>query len=136
MNIEERIKKLKELTDIQCSAGNWNCNSYMHGMANGMIFATAILEDEEPKYLSAPQYPEIFLDDLDLSSSTALLASEEVALKSDVEYLVAELIDWGKDAEWIIKTLRDRGYDTAGGILESNLESTRKALDKFTKPTE
>ena len=53
--MEKELKKLKELLDIQCSDGNWNFDPYMHGMANGMIFCVALLEDKEPVYLEAPK---------------------------------------------------------------------------------
>lgn len=56
-----RIAKLREMVNLQCSNGNWNCNSYMHGMANGMIFLLAMLENKEPQYLKAP---DVWLDDL------------------------------------------------------------------------
>lgn len=49
------LEKLKELTATQCSPGNWDFDPYMHGMANGMILAVAILEDAEPEYLEAPE---------------------------------------------------------------------------------
>ncbi len=48
------LKTLKELTEIQCRNGNWNFDPYMHGMANGMIFALSIFENTEPQYLEAP----------------------------------------------------------------------------------
>jgi hypothetical protein len=48
------LEKLEEATKIQCSDGNWNWDHYMHGMANGMIFALACLKGEEPQYLQAP----------------------------------------------------------------------------------
>ena len=58
---EEKIARLQALTNVQCSDGNWNCNSYMHGMANGMIYIMAMMKNEEPKYLKAP---DVWLDDL------------------------------------------------------------------------
>ena len=45
---------LQDALNIQCSDGNWNYDPYMHGMANGMIFAMSLLTKEEPKYLEAP----------------------------------------------------------------------------------
>lgn len=50
----DNLDKLKDVIDIQCSDGNWNYDPYMHGMANGLICALAILEDKEPKYKEAP----------------------------------------------------------------------------------
>lgn len=51
---------LKNVTDIQCSHGNWNCNSYMMGMANGLILAMSLLTGENPEFKSAPEQ---WLDD-------------------------------------------------------------------------
>lgn len=54
---DKRIADLKEIVKIQCSNGNWNCNEYMHGMANGLLLAEQILlgdANELPKYLEAP----------------------------------------------------------------------------------
>ena len=51
---KENIDRLREVVDIQCSTGNWDCGPYMYGMANGLILALAIMENKEPKYLEAP----------------------------------------------------------------------------------
>ena len=55
------LDKLKEVTAVQCSSGNWDYDPYMHGMANGLIFAVACMEDKDPVYLSAPK---IWLKDI------------------------------------------------------------------------
>lgn len=55
VGLDERIKKIKELTDIQCSNGNWDYDPYMHGMANGILLAVTVLDDKEPVYQSAPE---------------------------------------------------------------------------------
>ena len=47
----KKIEKLKEVTKIQCSKGNYDVNEYMRGMANGLILAEAIMEDKDPKYI-------------------------------------------------------------------------------------
>ena len=52
---EERIIELQGLVKTQCSDGNWNYDPYMHGMANGMILALAIVEGNEPQFLDAPE---------------------------------------------------------------------------------
>ena len=52
--MEDRLEKLREIVKTQCSEGNWNYDGYMHGMANGLLLALAILEDEEPEFLEAP----------------------------------------------------------------------------------
>lgn len=49
------IEQLEAATKIQCSDGNWNYDPYMHGMANGMIFALATLRGEQPQYLDSPE---------------------------------------------------------------------------------
>lgn len=53
-NDQKSIQKLRELTKLQCSDGNWNYNNYMHGMANGMIFALSLFDGVEPIFLDAP----------------------------------------------------------------------------------
>jgi len=52
--VESKIKKLQGMIDLQCSDGNWNYDPYMHGMANGMIFAMSVLNGKDPKYMTAP----------------------------------------------------------------------------------
>ena len=52
--MSNKLSELKELVDIQCSDGNWNYDSYMRGMANGMLLSVAILEDKDPLYLNEP----------------------------------------------------------------------------------
>ena len=59
--LNNKIEKLQELIDIQCSAGNWDHSPYMHGMANGMLVAMSVLTGESPKFKDAP---DMFLDDL------------------------------------------------------------------------
>jgi len=48
-------EKFRNLVKIQCSNGNWNYDPYMHGMANGMILALAMMDGTEPKYKTAPK---------------------------------------------------------------------------------
>jgi hypothetical protein len=47
--------KMQEIIAIQCSDGNWNYDPYMHGMANGMIYANSLFLDLEPKFLDSPK---------------------------------------------------------------------------------
>lgn len=49
-----KLQKLKDMIKIQSTDGNWNHSQYMHGMANGMILALALLEDKDPVFLHAP----------------------------------------------------------------------------------
>ena len=49
------IEILKELLEVQCQDGIWNQNPYMHGLANGLICAIAVMEDKAPEYLEAPE---------------------------------------------------------------------------------
>jgi len=53
-NTEALLDVFDEMLAIQCSKGTWNANPYMHGMANGMIFMRALISDEDPAYLDAP----------------------------------------------------------------------------------
>ncbi len=50
----DKRDSLAEMVAVQCSDGNWNYDPYMHGMANGMIYALALIDDVEPEFLEAP----------------------------------------------------------------------------------
>lgn len=58
MNLTQKlminIKALEDITDVQCSEGNWNYDPYMQGLANGMILSLAIIQDKAPKFKGAP----------------------------------------------------------------------------------
>jgi len=49
--IPSRINSLRNITDIQCTKGNYTYDDYMRGMANGLILALSIMEDKDPKFL-------------------------------------------------------------------------------------
>lgn len=53
--MKENLKKLRELTEVQSSTGNYDYDAYMHGLANGMILAQSIVLGEKPKLLDAPK---------------------------------------------------------------------------------
>ncbi len=54
--LNEKIESLKKALEIQKTDGNWNYDPYMQGMANGIIFALSVLEDDdEPEYLKPPK---------------------------------------------------------------------------------
>lgn len=52
--MEEIIKSLQELVDIQGKDGTWNHNEYMLGMFNGMELMLATVEEREPKFRTLP----------------------------------------------------------------------------------
>lgn len=54
--MDEKLKELKDILNIQLMNGNWNYDPYMHGMLNGMILMIAILEDEPPIFKEAPPF--------------------------------------------------------------------------------
>jgi len=47
-NIEECVKKLKEMINVQKKVAR---GEYMIGVYNGLIFSLSLLTGEEPKYL-------------------------------------------------------------------------------------
>lgn len=53
--LQKRISNVQDVTNIQCSKDNWDYDSYMRGMANGLICAMAILNNIEPIYLEPPK---------------------------------------------------------------------------------
>jgi len=69
--MEVRLANLKDCVAIQCFDGNWNYDRYMHGMANGLILALAVMEGCEPKYLEAPEQ---WLKDVETDSDLAVVS--------------------------------------------------------------
>ena len=60
--LKERLEKLNEMVDIQCSDGNWNYDPYMFGMANGMIFSVNIIENDLDNPYTGQKSKRPFLD--------------------------------------------------------------------------
>jgi hypothetical protein len=48
------ILGIRQALDIQKQSGNFDSSPYMLGMANGLIFALACIDNVEPNYLKAP----------------------------------------------------------------------------------
>jgi len=55
--LREGLMTLRDLLEVQTDDGNWNYNSYMHGMANGMILSENVVsgEDKDPIFLDTPE---------------------------------------------------------------------------------
>ncbi len=51
---KQRLSTLREMTDVQCTSGNWDYDNYMHGLANGMIYAISVIDDCPANFLDAP----------------------------------------------------------------------------------
>lgn len=53
--LRTRREAIDEMIKIQLTDGNWNYDSYMHGMANGLLVAQAVMYDlHDFEGLSAP----------------------------------------------------------------------------------
>lgn len=56
MNIEQkRIETSESLIKTQSSDGNWNYDSYMHGMLNGMMLIHSVFTDKKFEPYDAPK---------------------------------------------------------------------------------
>lgn len=53
--LEKKVKTVKNIRDVQGMAGNWDYDSYMHGMYNGLELALSIVEDRKPEFKNAPK---------------------------------------------------------------------------------
>lgn len=73
--VEERIKQLKQITEVQGNKGNFDYSEYMWGMYNGMELALAIMEDREPVYKNKPK---LFTTDKDKIESEEKSFREKV----------------------------------------------------------
>jgi hypothetical protein len=45
---------LRRAVKVASEQGNSRCNDHLHGMANGMILALAIIDGQPPEYLPTP----------------------------------------------------------------------------------
>ena len=63
---EQQLESTQDIVNVQCNDGNWNCDSYMHGMANGMLVVQSMFTDRDPVFLEAP---EIWLSDSESESA-------------------------------------------------------------------
>ena len=54
MTKEER-EIMRQMLEVQGQHGNWNYDSYMHGLYNGMEYMVALAEKREPKFRDAPE---------------------------------------------------------------------------------
>ena len=49
------IRAITDVRKVQTLPGNWDYNSYMHGMANGLILAESFFRScARPEFLDAP----------------------------------------------------------------------------------
>ena len=53
---KKRVRKLVDITTIQCSEGNWNYSEYMFGMANGLIMAESVMKNDRPIFLEKENF--------------------------------------------------------------------------------
>jgi hypothetical protein len=63
--LEEIKSSIQDVLKIQGADGNWNYESYMHGMYNGMVLIDSILRGIEPVF---KEEPEQFICDVEVTS--------------------------------------------------------------------
>jgi len=61
------VEQLKDLIKTQSSHGNYDCNPYMWGLANGLILALSLFDGVSPVFLERPAK---FLDDEPVDDAT------------------------------------------------------------------
>ena len=52
---EPVAETMRQMLEVQGQHGNWNYDSYMHGLYNGMEYMVALAEKREPKFKDAPE---------------------------------------------------------------------------------
>jgi len=52
---EPMTETMRQMLEVQGQHGNWNYDSYMHGLYNGMEYMVALAEKREPKFRDAPE---------------------------------------------------------------------------------
>lgn len=74
---ESLIKQLEDLTEVACEKGTVDHDPYLHGMANGMIFALSLMQDSEPYYINPPDFYQSELDALDQLNKDGVFLKRE-----------------------------------------------------------
>ncbi len=83
-----RVGALDNVCKIQRTDGNWNYAPYMHGMANGLIIALAIMQGVDPQFLDAPT---VWL--ANKKSSGLVEAVDEIVNSEEVDRAIDEVVD-------------------------------------------
>ena len=55
LDYEPVAETMRQMLEVQGQHGNWNYDSYMHGLYNGMEYMVALAEKREPKFRDAPE---------------------------------------------------------------------------------
>jgi len=118
--LDNKIEKLQDLINVQCTDGNWNYDAYMHGLANGLITAMSVLTNEEPEFKDAP--------DRWLSDDTTAHAMTELtkALQDDEEYAYV----WHCN---IAMSMFDAMPETTGDAYARDLNIANDGASRFMK---
>jgi hypothetical protein len=53
--MEKEFKEGRKMLEVQGWDGNWNYDTYMHGLYNGMEFMLSLIEEREPEFRDAPK---------------------------------------------------------------------------------
>ena len=91
--LEDRIKDIEDVVNIQCQDGNWNYDPYMHGMANGLLVAENILKNEDKPFLDAPK--KYLCDKISnqILNTSILTVAQLLRLKPIIEKKALNLLD-------------------------------------------
>lgn len=90
------FEELQQIIDIQGSDGNWNYDSYMHGLYNGLICARDTLRGVEPEYKSAP---ESWLSDIEAAAIESIDGTEtDEEMEAFAEYVLS---NWARKIDFI-----------------------------------
>ena len=52
---KKQMEIMRQMLEVQGQHGNWNYDSYMHGLYNGMEYMVALAEKREPNFRDAPE---------------------------------------------------------------------------------
>jgi len=81
----KNLAVLQDLLEVQCQDGNWDHSPYMHGMANGMIFAMSVLTGDDPEFLDPPENFLCDLNSLDKFNKSSIIVDTNTTSSKDDE---------------------------------------------------
>lgn len=124
-------KASQEMIDMQAADGNWNCDPYMHGMLNGMIYIHHLVfhPTDCPDFYEAPDEWVNDPSSSDLRKFRELLEEHPVLKESYDHYCFLLNILKGEDSERFEKIYNycrspDRGLSDLAPICAEQTNSS------------
>ncbi len=120
--IKRQLSNLDDLIEVQCSKGNYDCDDYMLGIANGLLLAKSCFTNEEPAFLSNKPKPKYKKGDEVWVNKLSIFNFSIVSIEGSNYY---DGDDWYEE---------DELYPTKADLIESQIEYWQKQMHAEVYP--